>query len=218
MVAPFLAHALSNMSTAEVAVPTVRLQVADHDAAADSAQAEPVRLSAPMDDVLTLELDGAAFALGLASDELLLAALGRTVARTIADGVLTVDIARDGGAAQQAVDVICAAENDVSATEMVTAVHRTLGAAGGAPSFFGDAAPASNEIFFNYLGTQPSRQSAEHPASGHALELRAYRDGGSMQLDWWYDSGRFDHATVLELSEQFPFALIELTSEATPVG
>ena len=94
MVASFVAQPHSNVKTPEVAVPAVRLQVSDHEG---PAQGEVVRLSAPMDDVLTLELDGAAFALGLASDELLLAALGRTVARTIADGVLAVDVARDGG-------------------------------------------------------------------------------------------------------------------------
>jgi hypothetical protein len=39
-----------------------------------------------------------------------------------------------------------------------------------------------------------------------------------MRVDWWYDSSRFDEATIQELAEQFPFALIELTSEARPQG
>jgi hypothetical protein len=37
-----------------------------------------------------------------------------------------------------------------------------------------------------------------------------------MQVDWWFDTLRFDRATVQELAEQFPFALIGLTSEAMP--
>jgi hypothetical protein len=213
-----VASSLTHPSNSDTAVPAVRLHVADYEAPAGIDHGEPVRLSAPMDDVLTLELDGAAFALGLASDELLLAALGRTVARTIADGVLAVDVARDGGTTQQLVDVICAVEDEVSATEMVTAVHRTLETVEPrlTAKYFG--VTDQTEILFNYLGTQPGAHNGEEPVAGHALELRAYRDGGSMQLDWWYDSVRFDHATVLELSEQFPFALIELTSEATPVG
>ena len=51
---------------------------------------------------------------------------------------------------------------------------------------------------------------------GHALELRAYRADGVVQLDWWFDARSFEAYTVEELAEQFPLALIELTSEATP--
>jgi hypothetical protein len=36
-------------------------------------------------------------------------------------------------------------------------------------------------------------------------------------MDWWYDARRLDAATVEELTEQFPLALIELTSEALPL-
>ena len=39
---------------------------------------------------------------------------------------------------------------------------------------------------------------------------------GLVQLDWWYDTRSFDSYTVEELAEQFPLALIELTSEAMP--
>jgi hypothetical protein len=33
-------------------------------------------------------------------------------------------------------------------------------------------------------------------------------------LDWWYDAPSFERHTIQELSEQLPYALIELTSEA----
>ena len=52
------------------------------------------------------------------------------------------------------------------------------------------------------------------PGLGYALELRVYRTDGLLQLDWWYDTTRFDRYTVEELTEQFPFALFEMTSDA----
>ena len=80
MVAPRLAKP-RGLAT-DVAVPALRMRVADRDAPLGPHPGNPVRLSAPLDTVLSLELDGAAFALGVAADELLLAALGRAVART----------------------------------------------------------------------------------------------------------------------------------------
>ena len=41
-----------------------------------------------------------------------------------------------------------------------------------------------------------------------------HRADGLVQLDWWYDTRSFDAYTVEELAEQFPLALIEMTSEA----
>ena len=80
------------------------------------------------------------------------------------------------------------------------------------------AAPAPAEIFFNYLGAVPdvssSQPASEAPTRGHALELRVYRTAGVLHLDWWYDTRRFYPSTVEELTEQFPLALIELTSDA----
>jgi hypothetical protein len=35
-----------------------------------------------------------------------------------------------------------------------------------------------------------------------------------LHLDWWYDTTRFDHYTVEELTEQFRLALFEMTSDA----
>jgi hypothetical protein len=169
---------------------------------------EPALIPAPLDLVLTLELDGAAFALGLSGDELLLAAFGRAVARTIGEGVVAVDVLR--GSAPAGVDLCCVGERQMDATEVVRLVHRALLSSDG---FNGDA-PA--EALFSYLGTTPARAD-DAPTAGYALELRAYRDQGLMCVDWWYDTARFDEATVRELSEQFPFALIELTSEALPV-
>ena len=41
-----------------------------------------------------------------------------------------------------------------------------------------------------------------------------YRTDGLLQFDWWYDASRFERYTVEELAEQFPLALIEMTSDA----
>jgi hypothetical protein len=214
MVAPHLAkpHDLAT----DVAASVLHMRVTDRDVPLGARPGNPVRLSAPLDPVLTLELDGAAFALGVAADELLLAALGRTVARTMGEGVVAVDVVRDGRSEPSLVGVRCVGEGELDATEMVLMAHHALtdvptGRLGG---FFGDSTPAA-EVFFNYAGTTPLRTS-EPPLLGHALEIRAYRDRGVMQVDWWFDTLRFDRATVQELAEQFPFALIGLTSEAMP--
>jgi hypothetical protein len=213
MVAPHLAKPLD--FSASVAAP-VRMRITDRDAPHGVHLGNPVRLSAPLDKVLTLELDGAAVALGVAADELLLAALGRTVARTIGEGVAAVDVVRDGREVAALIDLTCAGGGQLDATEMVVMAHHALAdmATGRLGSFFGDSEPAA-EVFFNYVGTTSARTD-EPPLLGHALEIRAFRDNGVMHVDWWFDGDRFDHATVQEFAEQFPFALIELTSEAMP--
>lgn len=215
MVAPHLAK--PHDFAANVAAAAPRMQVTDRDAPHGVDLGERIRLCAPLDEVLTLELDGAAFALGVAADELLLAALGRTVARTMGEGVVALDVVRDGRAVPAMLDLNCVGEAHLDATGMVLMAHHALidlpaARLGG---FFGGGAPVA-EVFFNYGGAAAPNTGA--PVLGHALEIRAYRDGGSMQVDWWYDGQRFDHATIQELAEQFPFALIELTSEAMPAA
>jgi phthiocerol/phenolphthiocerol synthesis type-I polyketide synthase E len=143
------------------------------------------------------------------------------------------------------VAVPCVTDRNATASEVLSAVHRTLAAVphhgighGLLRYFHGPtalqlAARRPSEIFFSYLGTlrQPPSNQAHvlfdidgpmpgretPPGLGHALELRAYRTGGLVQMDWWYDTRKLDGYTVEELTEQFPQALIELTSEAIPL-
>lgn len=177
---------------------TATLQVADHDVAG---RPDLAKLSAPLTPTLTAELDGAAQNLPVPAEAIVLAALGRTIARTIGEGAVAVDLAgRD-----RAVSLPCASDRTTSATDMVAAVRRLLAAA---PAEQCVAVRPPSEICFSFDG--------ETPASEHALELRAYRAGGVMQLDWCYDTHRFEPYTVEEFTEQFPLALIELTSEAIP--
>lgn len=177
------------------------MRVTDFDIAGSPATGDLTQVTAPLTSVLTAELDEAQRSLGLAAEEILLAAFGRTIARTIGDGVLSVDFT-DSTHAASPLTLKCATAQESSADEMLAAVHLELSAA---PSV-GMTQPA--EVLISYHG----------PAAGdRALEIHIYRDNDVVQLDWHYDSRQFASYTVQELTEQFPLALIELTSEATPV-
>ena len=186
------------------------LRVVDHDIA-DGASPLLDTLFIPPSDEVTAEVDGATEWLGLAADEILLAALGRTIARTIGDGVVAVDVTGERRWLLHAIPLLCATAQQASATEMLGNVHRMLSAV---PAH---AASLPSEIFLNYVGTLPKGTTPMYetpPGLGYALELRVYRTDGLLHLDWWYDTTRFDRYTVEELTEQFPFALFEMTSDA----
>jgi hypothetical protein len=210
MVAPYLADQTNELmySIDYLAMPTLR--VVDHDIA-DGTSPVLAKLSTPATDEMTAEIDGATDWLGLAADEILLAALGRTIARTIGEGVVAVDITGERRWLLHAIPLICATAQQASPTEMLGNVHRMLGAV---PAH--DASLLS-EVFLNYIGTLPDGATPMYetpPGLGYALELRVYRTDGQLHLDWWYDTSRFDRYTVEELTEQFPFALFEMTSDA----
>jgi phthiocerol/phenolphthiocerol synthesis type-I polyketide synthase E len=52
------------------------------------------------------------------------------------------------------------------------------------------------------------------PGLGHPIELRAYRHGGLLHVDWWYDIRRVRTGSAEALAEQFPAILIGLIDEA----
>jgi hypothetical protein len=208
MAATYLADQTNDLMYAvdNLAIPTLR--VVDHDIAEGTS---PVlkKLSTPATAEMTAEVDGATEWLGLAADEILLAALGRTIARTIGNGVVAVDITGERRWLLHAIPLTCATAQQASATEMLGIVHRVLGDA--------HAACLPTEIFLNFIGTLPDGTTPMYetpPGLGYALELRVYRTDGLLHLDWWYDASRFDRYTVEELTEQFPFALFEMTSDA----
>jgi hypothetical protein len=171
-------------------------------------------VAAPLSALLTMELDGAAEALGLTSDEILLAALGRAIERTIGNGAVNVDVPGYGTSVQPMV-LCCAAPAQVDADEMLAGVHHALDSlvvrriVHGVPDD-PRAQPVSDVLFAN------GDSAATRSHLGHLLELRAYRHGEVIALDWWFDTRSFEPYTVIELAEQFPLTLIELTSEATP--
>ncbi|UUO00306.1 hypothetical protein M4D79_14710 [Mycolicibacterium novocastrense] len=212
MVAPYLAsptevlHPLGEFATATV-------RSTDYDAADARASAGMVKVSTPASEELTAELDGATEWLGLPADEILLAALSRTIARTLGEGLVRVDIASERGSLLDAVPLVCVTGQHASATDVLASVHQTLAAASERE------VAASPEVYFNYIGELPSDTvpvQETPPGLGHALEVRVYRAGGEVRVDWWYDTSRFEQYTVEELSEQFPLALVEMTSDALP--
>jgi hypothetical protein len=210
MVAPYIADQTSEMTYPVDTLAMATLRVADHDIAEG---AFPVldKLSTPPSDEVTAEVDGATEWLGVAADEILLAALGRTIARTIGDGVVAVDVTGERRWLLHAIPLLCASSKQASPTEMLRDVHRMFGS-GPAP-----VTSLPSEILLNYIGELPDGTTPMYetpPGLGYALELRVYRVDGQLHLDWWYDSTRFEAYTIEELAEQFPLALFDMTSDA----
>ena len=189
----------------KIAMATIR--VVDHDVAAPPLPDDLAKLSAPLTALLTAELDEAQRHLRVPTDEILLGAFGRTIARSLGTGGLDVDVAAYGGLT---VTLACTTPRRVSATKALRAVHHTA-AAGRQTAYAAD-------VHFVYTDSTPEPAYGQAlPTGGHPLELRVYRAADRLQMDWWYDTRRLDRYTVEELTEQFPFALIELTSEASPL-
>lgn len=188
------------------------LQLTDYDAVGGPQFDDLSVLSAPLSEVLTQELDGACLALGLTPDDVLLAALGRTIHRTIG-GIVGVDVPGYGTKVYP-VALTCAGPDSVSASKLLASVHRTLGALSIHQVVYGvpndHRMQAESDILFVY-----GDAASDLAGAGHLLELRAHRSGDVIVLDWRYDTRSFESYTVQELSEQFSHGLIELTSEVT---
>ncbi|WKG06279.1 polyketide synthase [Mycolicibacterium sp. HK-90] len=170
--------------------------IADHDTAGPALAADMATVSSALDEVLAAELLGAQIAMGCTVEDLLLAALGRTVARTIGEGMLTVDVASPPGPGGRLVGVPCVARRGLSGAELLAAARRGAG-----------GVRAAADVGFGY------GECADAGASAHPLVLRVHRDTETtMRLHWQFDTRGFDPCTVEELAEQFPLALIEVTS------
>ncbi len=207
----------------------------------------------------TSEIDDARRRLGLPINEILLAGLSRSVASTIGEGAIAVDM---GGAGRSVlkpdvdlrrtvgwfttvypVALECSRDNQTTARQVLDAVHEKLG---GVPHYgvgygllrylyaptarlFSSVGPA--DIHFAYVGAIPDLPSLGDapvqfdpdtampvreaiPGLGHALELRAYRSGGVLHLDWWFDSRRVGESVVRTLANGFSSAVMELVRAA----
>jgi hypothetical protein len=205
------------------------LRVIDHEVAGRTRPGDMERVSAGLTEILTSELDEAQRYLGFSTELILIAALGRAIARTLGEGVVAVDLPGNGRPSPEPgadptvvrfrsfcpVPLACVTEHKASANEMLGAVHCTLAAV---PRQASEQPQPLSDILFSYVGHVPEPPSDEtRPGTDHALELRVSRTAGLVHLDWWYDTRRLDAYTVEELAEQFPFAMIELTSEAIPL-
>jgi hypothetical protein len=217
MVAPQLPMTATEAFEAVTEFALATIHIVDYDAPDASRPAGMVRVSTPDTKELTAELDGATEWLGVASDELLLAALARTIAKTLGDGIVPVDVASERGSMLDAVPLLCATAQQADATEVLRGVHLLLASA------TESAVDGMSEVYFNYLGEVPEESipvpiQEAPPGLGHALELRIYRTEGQVHLDWWYDTSHFEAYTIEELAEQFPRALCEMTSDALPTA
>src|SRR4051794_31500080 len=150
------ASTVSSMLIAEFA--SSPLRIADHETVDAPQAGDLTEISAPLNSTLTGELDGAQWYLELTGEEILLAALGLAIARTIGEGVVPVDVAGHSGS----VLLSCTSAGLATATEALGAVHRHLSAGSIAPKL---AAQPPSEIFFSYLRPQPRLP--------HPPELRA---------------------------------------------
>ena len=191
------------------------IHILDYDAPDVSRPAGMARVSTTDTEELTAELDGATEWLGVASDEILLAALARTIARTLGEGTVAVDIASQRGSMLDAVPLLCATARQVDTSEMLRSVSAILASAKES------TADGMSAMYFNYLGEVPEDAvpvpvQETPPGLGHALEMRVYRTAGLVHVDWWYDTSQFEPYTVEELAEQFPRALYEMTTDALP--
>ncbi len=190
------------------------LQLTDYDATERPRVEQLVCHAAALSQVLTDELDGAATALSLTSEEILIAALGRSVQRTIGEGNIAVDVARRHDSSYP-VALACAGPDEVTANDMLASVHDslvTLTARPMARPVSGDpnTHPVADVLFAHGL------PMARPAGFGHFLEIHVHRDGAVLRLDWWYDPSSFEAYTIEELAEQLAYGMIELTSEATP--
>ncbi|MFV8052217.1 hypothetical protein [Mycobacterium sp. 48b] len=172
--------------------------IADYATVGPPAASDMAMVAGELDDVLYEELHGARVALGCTAEELLLAALARTVARTIGEGVLTVDVVSGPErAGYRRVGVPCVSHRGLSGPELLAAAR---------PGVDTGDHPAA-DMSFAY-GDGPRAGQSDHP-----LALHVHSDTETtMRLVWRFDSRRFDRCTVDELAEQFPLALIEVTS------
>ncbi|MGV0742682.1 polyketide synthase [Mycolicibacterium sp. XJ870] len=172
--------------------------IADHATSAPPRPSDVTTLSESLDSVLAAELDGAPIALGCSTEDLLLAALGRTVARTIGDGMLVVELDATS-AAPCCVAIPCVSKRQLSGSELLAA---TRSGAGNSTGY------SRADVAFGYS------EGAVRPAVGqHVLAVHVHRGSDDdVRVDWSYDARSFDRYTVAELAEQFPLALIEVTS------
>jgi phthiocerol/phenolphthiocerol synthesis type-I polyketide synthase E len=236
----------------------VNLRVAGAPVAGRPGADDLTRVALALTAEQTSQIDNARRLLQSSTDEILLAALARTIAITVGDGVAAVDLAGAGRSVLRPevdlrrtvgsfstihpIALPCVNNSGASAAQLLEEVSRTVkavphhGIGHGllrylhAPTAALLAAGAQADIFFTYLGMIPEWQESDAPVQfdsdtelavretlpglGHPIELRAYRHGGVLHVDWWYDSRQVPGSTVETLAKQFPAALIALIDDA----
>lgn len=137
----------------------------------------------------------------------------------------------------------CSTEGSTGARQLLDEVHETLsgvphyGIGYGllrylyAPTARLFAAVRPADVHFAYAGAIPELPSLGDspvqfdsdiampvreaiPGLGHALELRVYRTGGVLHLDWWHDSRRIEESVVRAIADGFATAVLDLVRAA----
>lgn len=200
MVAPFLPDEVKH---ALVAAAPIALDVFDR-APATSSEAQFVTHASSPSSELAAELDGAAEWLGVREEEILLAALGRTLGRTRGDGAVAVAVRSASVASAPAITLLCAAGRPMDPSEMLQGAHNALSDAL-LPGAAHPHSPAAVTLVWGGAADAPDTA---------ALQLHVRRVDGALHVDWTYDTARLDAYSVEEMAEQFGLALIEITSDA----
>lgn len=216
------------------------------------------RLAVALTPDQTSQIDNARRILQSSAEEILLAALARTLAITVGDGVAAVDLAGAGRSVLRPevdlrrtfgwfstiypIALPCLDVASASAAQLLEEVSRTVAAVPHhgighgllrhlhAPTAPLLAAAPVPEIFVSYLGMVPEWRPSDAPVQfdddtgltvretlpglGHPLEIRAFRQGGVLHVDWWYDRRRVPADTVEALAGQFTTTLIALLDDA----
>lgn len=177
--------------------------IADYLVAGPPAATDIGGFSTPLDSVLTAEMTAAQLEMAVLPAEMILAALGRSIARTLGYGRLDVDVETDILMARLSgrTALPCRDLPEESGRPMVMVARRALKAA--APDR-GREYPA--DLRFTYRTQFPGPA----PDSGHLLALHASQHGTAVHLHWWYDTRSFERNTVEELAAQLPLALIAI--------
>lgn len=241
------------------ATATVRLaDVADVADSGAPGPADLVRVAIALTAEQTSLVDNARRILQASTEEILLAALGRSLALTVGEGVASVDIIGAGRSVLRPdvdfrrtigwfstiypIALPCMGSQGASAVQLLDEVSRTVKAVPHhgigygllrylhAPTAGLLGAAGAAQIHLSYLGMIPEWQESDAavqfdtdsertvretlPGLGHPLELRAYRYGGVVHLDWWYDTRRVSGGTIEALAQQFPGTLAALIDEA----
>jgi len=238
------------------------LRVADAQTAGPPGADDLARIAMELTLEQTSLLDNARRLLRASTDEILLAALSRTIANTVGEGIAAVDLAGSGRSVLRpeldlrrtvgwfstvypiALSCVAAGSHPsgTSAAQVLADVSKTVTAVPHhgigygllrylhAPTAGLLAATPAPDIFFSYLGMIPEWPESDVavqfdsdtglavrealPGLGHPIELRVYRHGGVLHVDWWYDRRRVTGSTIEALAEQFPATLIALIGEA----
>ncbi|WP_264079933.1 type I polyketide synthase [Mycolicibacter hiberniae] len=198
------------------------------------------RLRLPINEILLAGLGRAvASALGAGSIAVDMGGAGRSVLKPDVDLRRTVG----WFTTIYPVALSCSPAGQTSARQLLDSVHEAVdgvphyGIGYGllrylyAPTARRLASVAPADIHFAYLGAIPEPPSlGDSPVQfdpdtampvreaiaglGHALELRAYRTGGVLHVDWWFDSRRIEESVVRSLADGFTAAVMELVREA----